>query len=177
MQEKELIKENDKIYDIVLKYPEVKERLLSISDKFQRLNNPVIFNTVAKLTTVKKASQVAGVYLNELLYELNDAIGLGKEFLEFKKKEIYTKKETILNKEEQKEKPEWAKDLSGFEVKDVRDIGEPFFSVLEFAKSHKSFGIIQNFKPIPLITYLENLGFESWTEFKDGAYYIYFYKK
>ncbi len=31
---KELIKENDKIYDIVIKYPQVKERLLSISDKF-----------------------------------------------------------------------------------------------------------------------------------------------
>lgn len=172
---KELIKETDKIFDIVTKYPEVKEKLLSLSDKFQRLNNPLIFNTVAKVTTVKKASEVAGIYINEFLYELNDAIGLGKEFLEFKKKDIFAKKETFLKNDDEK-KPEWANSLGDFIVKDVRDIGEPFFEVVEFAKKHSNFCIIQTFKPIPLISYLESLGFESYTEFKDGAYYIYFHK-
>ncbi|MCX7821340.1 MAG: DUF1858 domain-containing protein [Brevinematales bacterium] len=172
----ELIKETDKIYDIVTKYPQIKEKLLSISNKFQKLNNPLIFNTVAKVTTVRKASEVAGIYINEFLYELNDAIGLGKEFLEFKKKDIFSKKEAFL-KTEGDVKPVWADDLKDFIVKDVREIGEPFFEVVEFAKTHKYFCIVQNFKPIPLITYLESLGFESYTEFKDNAYYIYFYKK
>lgn len=172
---KELIKENDKIYDIVTKYPEVKERLLSLSSKFQRLNNPAIFNTVARLTTVKKASEVAGIYINEFLYELNDAIGLGKEFLEFKKKDIFSKKEAYLKKENDV-KPEWANNLKDFIVKDVREIGEPFFEVVEFSKKNNNFCIIQSFKPVPLITYLETLGFESYTEFKDNAYYIYFHR-
>ena len=173
---KELIKETDKIYDIVKKYPEVKERLFSLSDKFQRLNNPFIFNTVAKITTVKKASEVAGIYINEFLYQLNDAIGLGKEFLEFKKKDIFTKKEAFLKSEEEKVKPEWANNLGDYEVKDVREIGEPFFEVVEFSKTHKNFCIIQAFKPAPLINYLESLGFESYIEFKENAYYIYFHK-
>ncbi len=174
---KELIKETDKIFDIVTKYPEIKERLLSISSKFEKLNNPVIFNTVAKLTTVKKASEVAGVYLNEFLYELNDAIGLGKEFLEMKKKEIYQKKNPINLTTEKKEKPEWVKDEKSFIEKDVREIEEPFFEVIEFAKKNNKFVIVQNFIPSPLIAYLENLGFESYTEFKENAYHIYFYKK
>ncbi|MCF6185104.1 MAG: UbiA family prenyltransferase, partial [Bacteroidales bacterium] len=48
----------------------------------------IIFNTVAKITTVKQASKIGKVYLNELLYELNSAIGLGKKFLNIKKHQI-----------------------------------------------------------------------------------------
>ncbi len=135
----------------------------------------MIFNTVAKITTVKKASEVAGIYINEFLYELNDSIGLGKEFLEFKRKDIFSKQEAFL-KSDDDIKPKWVNKLKDFEVKDVRENGEPFFEVIEFAKTHDNFCIIQAFKPLPLITYLEGLGFESFAEFKDNVYYIYFHK-
>lgn len=182
MKEKKLIKENDIIYNIVTAYPELKSKLISLSKKFEKLNNPILFNTVAKVTTVKKASEVAGIYINEFLYELNDAIGLSKEFLEKKKKEIFSKKETIRLKDTQKndkERPAWFKKTKEFETIDVRDIEEPFFKVVEIAKSKKvgeGFVILQKFKPIPLITYLETLGFESFTEFKEDLFYIYFYR-
>ena len=180
MNEKRFITENDTIFDIVTSYPEIKERLLSISPKFQRLNNPVIFNTVAKITTVKKASIVAGIYLNELLYQLNEAIGLGKEFLEYKKKEIFSKKEAFLKPDSHKEaKPEWFEKVQSFEVVDVREFEEPFFEIVKVAEKKKvgeGFCIIQNFKPLPLISYLETLGFESYSVFKENAYSIYFYK-
>jgi len=180
MEEKKLITENDTIFEIVTKYPVVKERLLSISKKFERLNNPVLFNTVARVTTVKKAALVAGIYLNEFLYQLNDAIGLGKEFLESKKREIFTKKEAFIKPDTLKEvEPEWFKKAESFEVVDVREIGEPFFEVTKIAEKKKSgegFCIIQNFKPLPLIRYLETLGFESYSVFKENAYYVYFYR-
>jgi hypothetical protein len=69
-----LIAENEKIYDIVKKYPEIKNILIKISPKFKKLNNPVMFNTVARKTTVKKAAQIAGIDIEEMLDKLNRAL-------------------------------------------------------------------------------------------------------
>lgn len=69
-----LIAENDKIYEIVKKYPEMKDVLIKISPKFKKLNNPVMINTVARRTTVKKAAQIAGIDIEEMLDRLNKAL-------------------------------------------------------------------------------------------------------
>ena len=82
-----LITAEDTIYDIITRYPETKKRLLELSPRYEKLNNPVLFETVARFTTVQKAAQMVGIYLREMLYQLNDAIGLGEEYLQ-KEKEI-----------------------------------------------------------------------------------------
>lgn len=69
-----LIAENDKIYDMVKNYPEMKDVLIKISPKFKKLNNPVMFGTVARRTTVKKAAQIAGIEVEEMLDKLNKAL-------------------------------------------------------------------------------------------------------
>lgn len=42
-----MISETDTIYDLVKRDGRIRTRLLELSPKFARLNNPVIFNTVA----------------------------------------------------------------------------------------------------------------------------------
>jgi len=174
------INENDTIYDIVNKYPQIKDKLIAISDKFQKLNNPLLFNTVAKITTVKKAASVANIYLYEFLYELNDAIGMGKEFLESKKSEIFSKNFKISEVDDVNyEKPSWFDKIDKFEIYDVSNLEEPFFKIVDIAKNKnygEGFCIIQNFKPLPIIEYLKTLQFENYIDFKENKYFIYFYK-
>lgn len=182
-----LISENDKIYDIVKKYPQLIDVLLNLSPRFEKLKNPVIFNTVARVTTVKKASEVGKVYLNEMLYQLNDAIGKGEEFLAQKKSQIFQMKDNFLKEHFEKNsiqpapKPAWLDKSETFKILDVRnDEQDPFLKINELAQSLKpgdGFILIQKFEPIPLITFLSQHNFEHYTQkISDDEFRIYFYK-
>lgn len=194
-QERKFIGADDTIFDVVTKYPEVKKRLLELSEKYGRLNNPVVFNTVAKLTSVKKAASVGGIYWKEFVYQLNDAIGLGKDYLEHSKAAAFAAHGTgtaapsghggLVPAEDVRDpagpRPQWMEKAKGFEVMDVRDGGEPFNKVTGKAKTVESgngFTLVQVFEPMPLIGYLETMGFEHVTEkVSDTEVRVYFYKK
>jgi hypothetical protein len=66
-----MITENDKIADVLTKYPHLKERLIQRSPKFQNLNNPIIFNTVGKFASIKDIAKNTGENLEEILLFLN----------------------------------------------------------------------------------------------------------
>lgn len=183
----EIIREDDLIYDIIVKHPEIKQALAALSPKFEKLNNPLLFQTVARHTTVKKASQIARFYINEMLLELNRAIGKEKEFLEYKKQDISRMKEAFLKerppapKAETGAKPEWFDKTNDFNTLDVRlEEGDPFGRIMDTAgpvKPGEGFVLIQWFEPLPVIQYLKGMGFESYTEEKNGnEFRVYFYK-
>lgn len=44
-----MITADDKIADVLNRYPALKEKLLKRSPKFANLNNPIVFNTVGNL--------------------------------------------------------------------------------------------------------------------------------
>jgi hypothetical protein len=69
-----MITENDKIADVLTKYPHLKERLLQRSPKFRNLNNPIIFNTVGKFASIKDVAKNTGENLEEILLFLNTHI-------------------------------------------------------------------------------------------------------
>lgn len=181
---KKLIDENDTVYDVVTKYPGIRARLLEMSDKYKRLDNPVVFHTVARMTTLKKAADVGGIYWKEFLYQLNDAIGLGREFLEKSKTDAFTAHGRTAGPSAgtaMAERPSWMEGAGSFGVMDVREGGEPFEAVTSRAKaltSGQGFVLVQVFEPQPLIGYLATLGFEHFTEKKgDAEFRVYFYKK
>lgn len=69
-----LITKNDKIYGIVKENPAIKEVLIKIAPGFKKLNNPILFKTVARVTTVEKAAKMAGIKVEDLLERLNNNI-------------------------------------------------------------------------------------------------------
>lgn len=182
-----IITENDKVYDVVTAYPALKEVLKKMSPKFVKLNNPVVFNTVARVTTLKMASKIGDVYLKEMLYRLNEAIGKAPEYMAWFKAQIPAMQEEFLKKQfggeaESAEKPDWVKQAENHDTLDARKMEEePFPAVTAKAAGIKpggGFVLVQAFKPSPLIHYLETQGFESWTEKKgENEYRVYFLKK
>ena len=183
MEEKKLITENDTIYDIVTKYSELREVLVQLSPAFKRLQNPVIFQTAARVATVRRAAETGKVYLREMLYQLNDAIGLGKEFLEQAKGQIARERDEYLSKQSSPEvgsRPHWIDEATNFKVLDVRDLTEdPFESIRKTAAAAKTgFVLVQKFVPYPMISLLASEGFESFVEkISEHEVRVYFYRK
>lgn len=66
-----MITENDKIADVLSRYPGLKEQLLKRSPKFANLNNPIVFNTVGKFARIKDVAKNTGEDLEEFLAFLN----------------------------------------------------------------------------------------------------------
>lgn len=186
MEKGSMITGETTVYDAVTAYPELKEVLIRISPKYKKLQNPVIFNTVAKITPLKKAAAVGGIFENELLLQLNEAIGKKDEYLAFVKSNIPKMQEEFLKKQfgaaegREKPRPEWMSDTGAYEVIDGRKFDEPFPHVVKKAgtlKSGEGFVLVQKFEPAPMISYLEQQGFESFTEKISGEEYRVYFRK
>lgn len=183
----EFITENDTVYDVITKYPELKQVLIEINDKYKRLNNPIIFNTVAKTTTLKVAAKVGNIYVKDLVYKLNEAIGKEKEYMEYVRSQIPKMQKEFLDKFNNnllnnEKKPDWINKSNEFKILDLRNKNiEPFNIVTEEAFKlgyNKGIILIQNFAPLPLKTYLENNGFSCYLEkISENEYKLFIYKK
>ncbi|MEA3505418.1 MAG: DUF1858 domain-containing protein [Bacteroidota bacterium] len=69
-----MIKENDKIADILTTYPFLKEKLISRNRIFKNLNNPVVFNTVGKYARICDVAKVSNEKLEDILAFVNSEI-------------------------------------------------------------------------------------------------------
>lgn len=194
---KDIIKKTDTVYSVVTKYPELRDVLKDAGPKFKRLDNPVMFNTVARVTSLEQAAKIGGVYLRELLYRLNEVIGLGREYLAAEKAAIgdalksgkgmaraveAASKHAAAGKGPEADTiPGWIEKAAAFPRLDVRfDGADPFDRVSKIAEGTKPGGgfiLIQSFEPIPMVRYLAGRGFESYTYRKTAdEFWIYFMK-
>lgn len=175
-----MITGKDTIHDIVTRYPVLKDVLKELSPRYEKLNNPVIFNTVARVTTVARAAQVGGLYVNDMLYAINKALGLGPEYLAHVKADAFAAHAST-KKPAAKPAPAWLDKTGGFETIDAAALGgEPFAFVTEKAAelpAGQGFKLLQKFEPTPLIGYLETQGYESWSEKQsDDKWTVTFYR-
>jgi hypothetical protein len=180
---RELITAADKIYDIIKIHPELKEVLINLSPKFNKLNNTLLFNIAARRTTVRDAAGVAKLYLREMLYRLNQAVGLGDEFLALQKSQAQGLIQDFLKKDqlqgEQAAVPDWLDRARDFPIEDVRpDNEDPFTKLNKLADNiaeGQGFCLVQKFEPLPLIRYLKSRQFIHYTEkVNEDEYRIYF---
>ena len=183
----DFIRKDDNIYDIVKKYPQLKDVLIKLSPNLKKIYNPVLFNTVAKRTTVGKAAEMGKVYINEMLLQLNEAIGKGIEYFEWKKKQVYEIKDSYLKEKvkaqtnDSQEEPAWMGSAEAFPTLDVReDKEDPFLKITKQAAditAGNGFILVHKFEPLPIISYLSSKGFAFYkTQISENEYHIYFYK-
>lgn len=58
------------IGELVKKYPYIKAHMLSLSPKFAKLNNPVIFKTMASIATLEMIAERGGLDVNEVIQSI-----------------------------------------------------------------------------------------------------------
>ena len=66
----EFINISDSIYDLCIKYPKIKEALFDLG--FDKIKNPIMFNTVSKIMTLEKAAKMKNIDNDELRKKLNE---------------------------------------------------------------------------------------------------------
>ena len=57
-------------------HPELKPILAELSPKFKRLQNPAMYNTVARFASFHDAARLAGISICTILHRLNDVLGV-----------------------------------------------------------------------------------------------------
>jgi TusA-related sulfurtransferase len=85
-----------KIADLLNNYEGMKDILIDINPKFEKLNNPILRRTIAKVAGVRQAAIVGGMKPMELLNQLREAVG----------QTVITQKEKIVEEFIEKA-PEW----------------------------------------------------------------------
>jgi NitT/TauT family transport system substrate-binding protein len=98
------------VKEILDKYPELKDVLLKLSPKFKRIQNPVMYNTLARFATFIDAAKVTGVSICEILHTINSYLGVEEklvnsmpECIKEKKDEMETKYGEEISWQESKE--------------------------------------------------------------------------
>ena len=174
-----LITKKDKIADILSMYPDLKEKLIQRSSVYQKLNNPVVFNTVGKVATIEAVAGVAGEDLETLLQFLNAAIGQRDAYLAQKKESGLAEVEE--SAPQPKPESDTPPDIE-YEELDAREL-EGYFApeIIAFAKDvppGKGLRVIQAFEPIPLYDVFKDMGWAHITQkIAENEFHIYFYRE
>ncbi len=80
------------IKEVLDKYPELKPVLINLSPKFKKMQNPVMYNTLARFATFKDAAKITGVSVCELLHTMNKFLGIEDKLLKSMPECIYISK-------------------------------------------------------------------------------------
>lgn len=67
-----------KVAELLDVYPELEQVLIDAAPAFSKLKNPVLRRTIARVTTLSRAADVAGITARELVSRLRDAAGIAK---------------------------------------------------------------------------------------------------
>lgn len=62
------------IYDIIQKYPYIREFMPTISPKYEKILNPVAFNTIGRIATLEMVAQRGGFELSEIIRRISEKI-------------------------------------------------------------------------------------------------------
>ncbi len=166
-----VIDENTKISKIINEKPEAIDAIAGISSHFKKLQNPILRKVLASRVSVKDAAKIGGVPINDFLRKLA-VVGFEVEL-------------SATEPEESKSIQQGSElgDLDQITL-DVRPIivsgADPFQKIMLATKSLKvnhTLRIINVFEPLPLISVMENKGFEAWTKQVATDEYHTFFKK
>ncbi len=157
-----------KLKDALDTYPDIRETLISLSPKFQKLNNKLIFSTVGRWATFNDIAKMGGLSICEILHTLNEKTGnveeLEKAFPECIKTAPEIKKTEPV--------PAWMDSVKQFIVMDVRDRNDFFFTDIMKRLKELSEGnalqVINSFYPAPIIGMLQEEGYELYVQTKSA---------
>ena len=148
-----------KIGHLLAAYPELEDELITVAPTFQKLRNPVLRRTVARVTTLRQAAAVGGVSLGELIGRLRRAAGI---------EEPWQQDEPASGAAE---RPAWFADVTVVSNRDARpeiEQGEHPLPVVMAAvrelEPGQGYVLITPFVPAPMIDKITEMGFLAWTE-------------
>lgn len=166
-----IISPKTKVLQLIETYPQLEQLLIELVPVFVKLKNPILRNTVAKITTLQQAAAIGDVKAEELINILRKAVG--QESLNYLADSGYN----II-------KPKWfdnSKIAQEFDVREMLNAGEhPVNQVIADLKQMeegKIYLLIAPFLTAPLIDKASSINFQHWVnQTEPELYKIYFCK-
>lgn len=170
MKNELIITPRTKVLQLIEAYPQLEETLIGYVPAFEKLKNPILRKTVAKIATLQQAAAIGNVAVEELINKLRNEIG-----------------QDLMNQDENasyhKQKPGWFSETlitAELDARAMLDAGEhPVNQVIADLKqleSGKIYKLTAPFLPAPLIDKAGSLNFDHWvTNEGDETFIIYFF--
>ena len=73
---------NANIKETLDKHPGLKKVLIKLSPKFERLQKPALYKTLARFASFKDAAKLTGVSVCAILHTINEYLGVSEELIE-----------------------------------------------------------------------------------------------
>lgn len=146
-----------RIAEVIEAYPELKEKIISLAPPFQKLENPFLMKTIARVTSLSQAAKVGDIDLQMFVNTLRESVGQTPLNVETASRDsdeppLWFKTGTIVKKIDARPMLEEGGHPVGLVLQQVDELGES--EILE---------LITPFVPAPLIEKVEAKGFASWT--------------
>jgi len=149
-----------KIAALLEHYAELEDVLIGMAPPFEKLKNPVLRKTVAKVATLRQAAAVGRIPVDELVDRLRSAVGqppTGDTGSEGEEREYFT------------EQPDWfdeAKVTESFVESDLDPNVLPLTPLLQHARKMQEGEIVElvtTYLPAPGIDIVKQKGFQTWS--------------
>jgi hypothetical protein len=168
------IEASTKVAALLERYPQLESVLIELAPPFEKLRNPVLRKSVAKVASLRQAAAVARMPVNEIVNKLRAVVGQPPVGTDDATAEV-----SYLG-----EQPEWfdpTKVVRSFdETESLDDDPMPLVTLLQAANKLQPAEIVElktTFLPAPGIDAMRKKGFLVWThEPEPGVFRSYFSK-
>jgi hypothetical protein len=172
MENNLIITPKTKVFSLIETYPQLEAVLISFVPAFEKLKNPVLRNTVARITTLQQAAAIGNVPIGDLINRLRKEVGQ-----DIMSAATSTEYNTV--------QPAWFDDKLVEQESDARVMlaaGEqPVNQVMADLNSLQPGSIYKltaPFLPAPLIDKATGLGLDHWLKkIDEELFIIYFFRK
>ncbi len=149
---------NMKIGTLLEAYPQLEEILTQLAPAFEKLKNPILRKTVAKVTSIRQAAKVGGISVGEMVNQLRQAAG--QLPVEADPEELPKEDNSAILEEAPK-----GKLYKSFDARMMIESGEQplgkALSELRKMPHGEVYELITPFKPAPLIDQAKTQGFKA----------------
>ena len=158
-----------KIAELIDAYPQLEQVLIGYVPAFEKLRNPVLRKTVARITTLQQAATIGGVNVEDLINHLRKEVG--QDQFSGAAAAAYTT-----------EQPDWFSEARVVAELDARGMlaeGEQpvnqVIAELQALGQGDIYRLVAPFMPAPLVDKASSLGIAHWvTQNDDQEFVIYF---
>jgi len=161
MKKEMIITPETKIGELLAAYPSLEEKLIEIAPQFNKLKNPVLRRTIAKIATLRQAALIGNIKLTDLINTLRETVGQNLEDFTEESKQSGEDLTDLLKE----------KKIVSYDAREDLEKGEhPLRKVmtdLEKIKHDEVYELITSFIPAPLIEVAKTKGFEVKTDSKN----------
>jgi hypothetical protein len=157
-----------KVAELLAAYPELESTLIEVSPVFARLKNPVLRRTIARVTSLARAAEVAGLPARDLVVRLREAAGLAATA-----DDLPVEAACACGGESSAwadpGRVRWTVDADAMLATGTHPVGEVLVRAGELQGDE--LGLLRSsFKPAPLIEKLESAGYRVATVAGDGGF-------